>query len=318
MQAIVVHITQNLSRGGLLLAAVLVVLMAGALAFAMPGRLPLALDLLLQPGGLLLKLISLWCVALAARLILNVLLGQWRSNIDVPPEWRARRNQRFRSLQRVLGRLVNLCVISGGGIWMLSDIPGVRELSSAAVVAGGALLGALALVFQGLLRDFVAGLVVIFDDRYAIGDTVEINGLTGDVVDVGLLSTELRCADQRSVVMQNSSFDQVVNHSKLRSGIDIRIPLSPCRHNLESTLAIVDRELSTFAADPKWAAELLAAPVLRGVDQVDPTAITVSVMLMTTAGQQWALRRELLRQLVTCFEREGIPLASQEWNRREP
>jgi small conductance mechanosensitive channel len=45
------------------------------------------------------------------------------------------------------------------------DISGVRALPASAVLASGALLGALAIVFQGLQRDFAAGLVALFDDR---------------------------------------------------------------------------------------------------------------------------------------------------------
>ena len=46
-------------------------------------------------------------------------------------------------------------------VWILLDIPGVRDTSVSLVLAGGALLGALAFVFQGLLRDFIVGLVIL-------------------------------------------------------------------------------------------------------------------------------------------------------------
>lgn len=311
-----VHAGQNISRSALLLAAFIVLLMAGGLAFAVPSQLPLALDLLLQPGGLILKLVLLWLVAVAARVVLVFLLGQWRGNVDVLPEWRARRNQRYLSLRQVLGRLVDLITAVGGTVWILSDIPGVKEVSAAAVVAGGAVLGVMALVFQGLLRDFIAGLVVIFDDRYAIGDTVEINGVMGEVMDVGLLSTKLRCADQRVVVVQNSGFDQVVNHTKLRSGIDVRIQLSPGLRDIDAALDVVREEVAAFTSDPQWGPMLMSKPQLRGIDEVTATGITVSVLLITQAGQQWPMRRALLERLLTRLERQGVPLANQEWTSR--
>ena len=306
------HAVQNLSRALLLLAAVLIVLSIGVAELALPGQLPVALDLLLQPGGLLLKLIALWGVTALARAVLAMLLSQWAGNIDVPEERRARRTQRYRSLQKVLGRLVDLVAIVLGVAWILSDIPGVQELSAAAVVASGALLGALAIVFQGLLRDFVAGLVVIFDDRYAIGDNVDIHGFSGTVSDVGLLSTELRCVDQRVVVLQNSSFDQVVNHTKLRSGIDLRLPLSPGLTQLEPALEVIRQVCERFADNPQWAAGLLEPPLLRGVDDITPQQIVVSVLLTTEAGEQWRLKRTLLQQLLSALQQAGIPLANQD------
>jgi small conductance mechanosensitive channel len=294
------------------LAAVLVVLIIGVAEIAVPGQLPVAFDLLLKPGGLLLKLLVLWLFAALARAVLAALLSQWAENIDVPLDRRARRNQRHLSLQRVLGRLVDLGSMVLGITWILGDIPGVQQLSAAAVVAGGALLGALAIVFQGLLRDFVAGLVVIFDDRYAIGDNVEIHGLSGTVTDVGLLSTELRCADQRVVVIQNSGFEKVVNHTKLRSGIDVRLPLSPGIASLEPALEVIRQVNKNFAEDPEWSARLLEAPLLRGVDDITPQALVVSVLLTTQAGEQWAAKRALIQRLVVGLEEAGIPLANQE------
>jgi small conductance mechanosensitive channel len=247
-----------------------------------------------------------------ARAVLSALLSQWAENIDVPRDRRARRNQRHLSLQQVLGRLVDLGSMVLGITWILGDIPGVQQLSAAALVAGGALLGALAIVFQGLLRDFVAGLVVIFDDRYAIGDNVEIHGLSGTVTDVGLLSTELRCADQRVVVIQNSGFEQVVNHTKLRSGIDVRLPLSPGITSLEPALEVIRQVNKSFAEDPEWSARLLETPLLRGVDDITPQALVVSVLLTTQAGEQWAAKRALMQRLVIGLEEAGIPLANIE------
>ena len=306
------HTIQALSRGLLVLAAVLVILIIGVAEIAVPGQLPVALDLLLKPGGLLLKLLVLWLFAALARAVLSALLSQWAENIDVPRDRRARRNQRHLSLQRVLGRLVDLGSMVLGITWILGDIPGVQQLSAAALVAGGALLGALAIVFQGLLRDFVAGLVVIFDDRYAIGDNVEIHGLSGTVTDVGLLSTELRCVDQRVVVIQNSGFEQVVNHTKLRSGIDVRLTLSPGIASLEPALEVIRQVNKSFAEDPEWSARLLETPFLRGVDDITPQALVVSVLLTTQAGEQWAAKRALMQRLVIGLEEAGIPLANIE------
>lgn len=136
---------------------------------------------------------------------------------------RWRRDQRYRSLLVVLQRLANLLGAAIGAAWIVVGIPLLSELSSNALLAGGAVLGALALVFQGMLRDFIAGLVALVDDRYAIGDLVEIGGLQGEVLDVGVLSTEVRTVDQKVVVMPNSGCDRIVNHTKQRSGAEVTL-----------------------------------------------------------------------------------------------
>ncbi len=291
----------------LVLLQLMVMLALGVMA--VPGKVPLGLQLLLQPVHSLLKVLMVGLAALLARALATFLLHQWADGARVPVEEQARREQRHRSLLRVSHRLIDLvCILVAAG-WILIDIPGIRAASSSLLLAGGALLGGLALVFQGLLRDFVAGLAVLIEDRYAIGDWVEINGLEGDVVDVGVLSTQLHCFDHRVAVVQNSAFDRVVNHTKLRSGVEVKLLLSHRCAAIGQALAVVAEELAAFHADPTWGPRLLTPPLLRGVSATGPLGITVSVLLTTVTGEQWACARELQGRLVARFQREGIPLA---------
>ena len=302
---------QLFSRLLIFIGFLLLVAMAAGFVFAVPGQVPLALELLYQPAAVLMKFLLLGLVALLARLMAAALLGQWAANVNVPMEARARRQQRYRSLVRVFRRLIDLGALLLAGGWALADIPGISALSASTILASGALIGALALVFQGLLRDFVTGLVVLLDDRYAIGDTVDINGFSGEVIDIGVLSTELRCLDQRSVVIQNSQCEQVVNHTKLRSGMLIDLLISHQAGNINGVLASISQELESFANDPQWQDLLLAAPLLRGVSNTDALGITISTLLLTTAGEQWRCERELRRRLLERLQREGIPMANR-------
>ena len=310
-QRLRLHALQYLSRGLMATVLTLIFAMAGVALFAIPGQVPRALDLLLEPWGITAKLILGWIVNTALKGLTELLLRQWAGNVDVPVARRARRDQRFLSLRLVFRRLIDLVVISSVGLWILSELPGVAELSGSALLASGALLGALAIVFQGLLRDFVSGLVLLFDDRYAIGDTVEIHGFTGAVLDIGLLSTELRCLDQRVVVIQNSECSKVVNHTKLRSGVELQLVLSHAVRQLPRVLALLEAEATRFAADPSWGSVLLEPPQLRGIKAVTPEGITISLLLICQAGQQQAAERALLARLVQRLHQKAIPLADR-------
>ena len=310
-QAVRLQILQGLSRALMATALTLMFAMAGVALFAIPGQVPRALDLLLEPWGIAVKLILGWLLDTVLRALAELLLRQWAGNVNVPLARRARRDQRFLSLRLVLRRLIDLVVLTVVGLWILTELPGVAELSGSALLASGALLGALAIVFQGLLRDFVSGLVLLFDDRYAIGDTVQIHGFQGTVLDIGLLSTELRCLDQRVVVIQNSECSQVVNHTKLRSGVELQLVLSHAVRQLPRVLALLEAEANRFAADPSWASVLLEAPQLRGIKAVTPEGITVSLLLICQAGQQQAAERALLARLVERLHQKAIPLADR-------
>jgi small-conductance mechanosensitive channel len=304
------HLVQSLSRLLLALVLVLGVAIGAVVLLAWPGQVAPAIDVLLQPLVVLFKALLLVALAALLRGVVGLLLSQWASNVFVPLAFQARREQRYRSLLRVLRRLVDLGCLLLFGAWTVMGIPVLRDLSSNALLASGAVLGALALVFQGLLRDFVAGLVLLLDDRYAIGDTVEIGGRIGEVVDVGVLSTELRCPDQRVVVVPNSGCEQSVNHTKLRSGAEVPV-LLPITANLPRALETISAELAAFAADPAWKPLLLEPPRLLGVEAMTAEGLRVSALLITEAGRQGEARRELLARLVERFRLASLTVHRQ-------
>lgn len=294
-----------------LLAAVLLLLplMVGVAVLAVPGQIPLAIELLLQPFSVVGKLVLGWLLAQLLQAVLAALLSQWNGNPSLAPEQRARRNQRYRSLKRVVNRLVHLACIALVALWVVVDIPGVRDLSNHALLASGALLGALALVFQDLLRDFVAGLVLLLEDRYAIGDAITIDGLSGEVIDVDLLSTQLRSRDQRVMVIPNNQCKRVVNTTKLRSGQELHLTLAHGGADPRRALAVISQASEAFAAEPAWSADLLEPPHLLGLRQVSPEGLKVALVVVTRAGRQGPLERELLLRLVEALQEAGIPLA---------
>jgi small conductance mechanosensitive channel len=304
-----VQVNFGITRFLLVLVLVGIAVIISLAVMAIPGQIPLGLELLVVPVEAAVKFALVGLLSVVLRSIASFLLYQWSVNLAVAREEQCRRDQRFRSLLKSSHRLINLGCILLVAVWILLGIPGVRTVSAEVFLVGGALLGALALAFQGLLRDFVAGIVVALEDHYAVEDWVEIDGDEGVVVDVGILNTSVRCLDQRLVVVSNSSFQRVVNHTKLRSGLEVTVVIAPNDVPLEQVLALAKRELLAFAADPLWSSRLQWPPVLRGVTEVTPLGITLSALIVTHTSEQWAAQRELLRRWVVSFQAEGVRLA---------
>lgn len=82
------------------------------------------------------------------------------------------------------------------------------NLSSFTVFAGAIGVG-VGLGLQGVVKEFVSGLVLIFDPAIQIGDFVELeSGLRGELVEIGPRATRLRTNDDLNVVIPNSKFMQ--------------------------------------------------------------------------------------------------------------
>ena len=303
------HLLHTITRVLMVLVLFLLVVMVGLGVMALPGRVPLGIELLLQPSFAILKVGVVTVLGLLGRALCTFLLHQWADNVDVMEQERARRDQRYRSLLRVSHRLVDVACVLVVGVWIVVDIPGVRSASTSILVAGGALLGALAFVFQSLLRDFVAGMLVLLEDRYAIGDWVEIDGVEGEVIDVGLFSTAMRCLDQRVDTLENSAIRQLRNHTKLRSGSLIKLLISHRQSSIDQAIGLIGDEIERFVADPNWGERLLSQPILRGVRRITPLGTQLEVLLITRAGEQWVTEREFQLRVLRSFEQHGVVMA---------
>ncbi|QNJ14629.1 small-conductance mechanosensitive ion channel/ MscS family [Synechococcus sp. A18-46.1] len=303
------HAEQALSIGVLLLMLYLLVLMIGVLVVAIPGKVPLGIELVLQPSLAVIKFLAVTLAAFLLRSLSTFLLSQWAADVDVPQRLQARRQQRYRSLLSTTHRLINVVGIGVVLLWVLLDIPGVRSASVSLLLAGGALLGALAFVFQGLLRDFSAGLVMLLEDRYAIGDWIEVEGIEGEVIEMGLFSTQIRCQDQRMNILDNSSILQMRNHTKLRSGSLVTFVISHRQTDLEIVYRTLAFEIEAFALDPVWGNRLLGDPILRGIKRTTALGVQMQVLLVTRAGEQWTTEREFQRRVLRALHRRGVQLA---------
>ena len=303
------HLLHTITRVLMVVVLFLLVVMVGLGVMALPGQIPLGIELLLQPSFAILKVGAVTVVGLMVRALSTFLLHQWADNVDVMAQERARRDQRYRSLLRVTHRLIDVSCLVVIVLWILLDIPGVKDTSLSILLFGGALLGALAFVFQGLLRDFVAGLLVLLEDRYAIGDWIEVDGVEGEVMDVGLFSTQLRCVDQRVDTLDNSGIRQLRNLTKLRSGSLVTFVISHQQPSIDAVLAVLRDQIAAFMDDPDWSHRLLSSPVLRGVRRTTPMGVQLEVLLLTHSGEQWVCEREFQLRVVRAFESHGIRLA---------
>ena len=303
------HFEQALTIGVLVLMVTELVLMLAFGVMAIPGQLPLSMKLLLQPLLAISKFILISFCAYLLRSLTTFLLRQWSADINVPLQEQNRRQQRYRSLVRISQRLINVSGVLIVGFWIILDVPGVRSTSTSLLLAGGALLGALAFVFQGLLRDFSTGLLLLLEDRCAIGDWIEVDGIQGEVIDVGLFSTQVRCLDQRVNVIDNASIVQMRNHTKLRSGSLITLLISHRQTDLDVVYRVLAAEISEFRQDPLWGSRLIADPILRGVKRTSALGVHMQILLVTRAGEQWTTEREFQRRILKALHRRGIDLA---------
>jgi small-conductance mechanosensitive channel len=100
------------------------------------------------------------------------------------------------------------------------------DLSSLTLFAGVLGVG-VGLGLQGITKNFVSGLVIMFERPIQVGDFVEIGDLEGTVKQVNLRSTEVVTLDAISIIVPNSEFleSRVVNWSHGSPISRLRLPV---------------------------------------------------------------------------------------------
>ncbi|MGL5794276.1 MAG: mechanosensitive ion channel family protein, partial [Waterburya sp.] len=88
----------------------------------------------------------------------------------------------------------------------------INGVDLAPFLAGAGILGlGLSLASQNLIKDAINGFIIIWDDRYAVGDVVDIGTVGGLVENINLRITQLRDAEGRLITVPNSAVDIVAN-----------------------------------------------------------------------------------------------------------
>ena len=132
--------------------------------------------------------------------------------------------------QEAIAVLAKYTLILLGGVVIL-QLWGI-DLSSIALIASGLGIG-IGFGLQGLVKDVVSGLVMVFERPVQVGDFVDFGPVKGTVTRIGSRSTEIRTLDQVAIIVPNSRFleNEIVNWSHGNPVSRIRLPVGVAYHS---------------------------------------------------------------------------------------
>ncbi|MGC4807066.1 mechanosensitive ion channel family protein [Micromonospora sp. DT233] len=212
-----------------------------------------------------------------------------------------RRRQRAEAIGSVLRSLVTAFVFGIALLMILREFSfDLAPLLASAGIAGVALgFGA-----QTLVKDLIAGLFMLVEDQYGVGDTVDLGEATGVVESVGLRVTTVR--DGRGVLwyIRNGEIIRVGNKSQGWALVVVDLPIGFA--GTEEATAVLRTAAASVAMDPDLAPEIVEPPDVLGVEQMTVDGAVIRTVVKTTADGQFAVGRELRRRLAEALENSGI------------
>lgn len=216
-----------------------------------------------------------------------------------------RREQRARTLSTVAVNIAG-AAIAVIAIIMIIDKFGVNVgpiIASLGVVGLAAGIGA-----QTIIKDFIAGLVMLFEDIVAVGDVVDLEYATGTVVNINLRVTQVRSLDGVLWTVRNGEIIRVGNMSRGYANAVVQLDISNDAANAEVTAAL-EGVVSRAWADDQLRELLLEKPVVSGVLSVDGARFQRRIITKVRPGQQWAVEQDMRQRVRAAFHEAGIEFA---------
>ena len=91
---------------------------------------------------------------------------------------------------------------------------------------------------QGVVRDILSGLFILFEGQFAVGDVVTINGTPGTVEEIGVRVTKLRDDNGQIVYFPNGAITGVARFPSRAVPLFVRVPILRAGHYLEIAAAV--------------------------------------------------------------------------------
>lgn len=193
----------------------------------------------------------------------------------------------------IISILVVLAILSTFGVNVKSILAGLG--------IGTAIIG---LAFQDLAKDLIAGISIITEGQYEVGDTIEVEGFMGEVVFLGLKTTRIKNYKGATLIIANRYMDKMINYSLENSLaiVDVGVSYDHSTTEVEDVLEKLFKKLNGKIEHATGELQLL------GVNSLDDSAIVYRITIETESMQQWQVERFLRKQIKEAFTEANIKI----------
>jgi small conductance mechanosensitive channel len=236
------------------------------------------------------------------------LLGQL-SNYTIRMMGRRHEGSTIEAEKRAATIISVLSKLSSLLIWLVALVMALNELSFKIepLLAGLGVAGlALGLGAQTLIKDWLGGLFILFEDQLRIGDGVIINGLSGSVEEINLRTTLLRGENGAVHVIANGTITTLSNLTRDYSYYVFETMLA-YGADVDHALKIIESIGADIARDEPFRDVILAPIEVMGVDRLGERGIIIKARIKTLPSQQAVVGRELNRRVKAQLEAAAIP-----------
>ena len=191
-------------------------------------------------------------------------------------------------------------VVVIGAIFMVLSACGLKAEFSAAGAGIVALI--IGLGSQSLVADILAGIFIVFEGDYQVGDIVVLDGWRGEIQSIGVRTTKLIDAGYNVKIINNSEIKTIINQSK-------ELSLAKCYvstkyedriENIESVIADnLDKIKERIPA-------IVEGPYYKGVAELGESSVDLLFVAKCKEDDIYQVQRDLNREIKIMFDDNNI------------
>jgi small-conductance mechanosensitive channel len=206
---------------------------------------------------------------------------------------RERRRQRAEAVGGVLRSAATITMSTVAAVMVLGAI----RINVAPIIASAGIVG-LAIGFgaRSLVSDFLAGLLMLMEDQYGVGDWIDISGTAGTVEEVGLRVTKLRDLDGAVWYVRNGQVLKLGNYSQNWARAVLDVPYA-YDQDVDAALKALEEAAWSLKEDPAWQDKVVDSPRVWGITTLARDEVTLRVSVNTPPSDRWDVERELRRRV---------------------
>ena len=223
---------------------------------------------------------------------------------DNDPSTMNEREKQAATLGKVIRNISRILVWSVAVMMVLKEL----GIDIGPILAGIGIIG-LAVGFgaQSLVKDFLAGMFILIENQYNVGDVIEAAGAKGQVEKITLRATTLRDLEGNVHIIPNGTIGVVTNRTRQWSRFVLDIGVA-YKENVDEVMRVLKEIGDELAADVEFASMITAPLEVLGVQDFADSAVIIRVMFTTQPVKQWTVGREFRRRVKNTFDAKGIEI----------
>lgn len=173
------------------------------------------------------------------------------------------------------------------------------------ILAGiGITAAIIGLAFQDIAKDFLAGISIILEDQYEIGDTVEINGFMGEIIALGLRTTRIKNKKGQTMIIANHTITEIINYNLCNSVAMVDISIA-YEHNIDEVEKVLEKMAKSLSKKiPKTKGEIQ----LLGITDLEESGVVYRISVETVSAEHIAVERILRKEVKKALDKAHIKI----------